>query len=322
MDALRYALSRNGYALAYPPAKASLPVTLWGTYNPQQLRHALERQTLCKCVQRGNTLHLRYTKSKNFTDIVPNFTINPSTTVAGLTFTVFNTQDIVTGPDRLLPMLAKILAIAYAKPPQIRITAYLIDDNKAANLDFTLQPTATAITFGQITQLWKGITATINALESSDAIKTKFSTIAQTGQEITFADTDTREIQQYSYLPMAQQANSQSSLTSGLGQRTAGMTITLKANATKDYWTITGTIDDSNFNGTTALADMLTRSLTFTASMSTGELFRITSFQQNSADNEYGIPNMTGQYNNDHTKSHWSLWLQITPLYLNERNTQ
>lgn len=321
MDALRYALSRNGYALAYPVAKRSLPVALWGTYDPQQLRHALERQTQCKCVQRGHSLHLRFNKSKTFTDIVPNFTINPSTTVAGLNFTVFGTQDIVTGPDRLLPMLAKILAIAYAKPPQIRITAYLIDDNKAANLDFQIAPGASAIQFSDLSQLWTGITATINALQSWNAIKTRFATIVQSGQPVTFADTDTREVQQYAYLPNAQQTQN-SSLSSGLTQRTAGMTITLKAAATRDYWTVTGTIEDSAFNGTSALADMLTRSLTFTASMSSGELFRITSFEQGTSSHEYGVPNLTAQLNDDHTSGRWSLWLRITPLYLNERTSK
>lgn len=316
LNALRYALSRNGYSLAYPQDKGHLPIALWGTYTPQQLAHALDRQTNCHAVLRGNTIHCRYNKTHTFTDLVPNFTALTTTTLDGITVTNLGRQDILKGPDSALPLLAKLLKTAYRKPPQIRITAYLIDANAAANLDFQLAPKSTAIQFDNLSTIYSGITATINALESWAAIKTEFSTLAQTGKPITFADTDQREVQEYATLPNAQQTGSQSSLTSGLTQRTAGMTITLTATAAGRYWTVTGNIEDSNFNGTSALADLLTRSETFTASMAPGELFRITQFEQRNNDHEIGIPQNTAQYNNDHTTAHWSLWLRIQPLYL------
>ncbi len=321
LAALRYALSRNGYALGYPTSKGQLPVALWGTYTPLQLTHALERQTNCNAVIRGHTIHCRYNKRHTFTDIVPNFTTLAATSIDGVTVTNLGRQDLLKGPDKALPMLAKLLQTAYDKPPQIRITAYLIDSNAAANLDFQIAPSSSAIQFDNLSAIYTGITATINALESWAAIKTEFSTLAQTGKPVTFADTDQREVQEYATLPNAQTTGNATSLSSGLTQRTAGMTITLTANATSRYWTVSGTIDDSSFNGTSALADLLTRSETFTASMAPGELFRITKFEQQNNDHEIGIPQNTAQFNDDHTKAHWSLWLRIQPLYL-ERNAK
>ena len=319
LSGLQYALSRNGTALEFPPGKRQMPLTLWGNYSLPQLARAMERQLDCQAIQTRSKIDLRFNKTHTFQLLVPDYGNLPTTKTPGVTATQIGRQMLLTGPDHLLPTLHHILKHIYNKPPQIRVTCYIIDDNRATNIDFTAGPATNEIQFSQLSQLWQGITATINLLDQQSAIKTKFETICQDAQPLTFSDTDQKEVQEYTSLPNAQTASQSSLLNSSLTARTAGLSVTLKCIYTQAYWTVTGTVTDSNFAGTSALADLLSRNITFTASMSANELFRLATMDQNSKDNEIGIPNTNGQFNDDTTGAKWSLWIRIQPLYPTER---
>ncbi len=320
LEALRYALSRNGCALAYPEAKKNLPVTLWGNYDAPRLAHALERQTQCQVIARPHSLHLRFTKTHKFTLIEPNFQAGTKDAykIPGITVTQIGRYDWITGPDTELPLLARLMKTIYDKPPQIRIDCYIIDDTAADNLDFQITPGTSAINFSQIQSFWKNASIAINALTQYNTIKTKFQTILQPNEDTTFTNTDERYVQEFSTTPAAQ--TSSAILSSGLTGISAGLTIALKPQWTKNYWQITGKITDSGFSGTQTLSDILAKSINFTCDMSDGQLLRIATMTTATHNNEMGLPNFAPTYNRDRNAEHWSLWLQITPLYPNERN--
>ena len=320
LSALRFALSRYGTALQFPPEKRKLPVTLWGEYNANRLTRSLERQTNCQVITRKTSIILRFNHAHTFTLIEPKFTTKTAQHIPGITITDIGQWDYITGPDKSLPIVTQLLKTIYDKPPQIRLTCYIVDDTRAANLDFEIQPGSSAINFSDIQQFWKNAALAINALRQQNAITTKFQTILQPNEQTTFANTDERYTQQFATTPGAQTPTAL--LASGLTGLSAGLTINLTPTWTRDYWEITGTITDSGFSGTTTLSDILSKTINFTTDMQAGELLRIATMTQSTSNNELGIPQFAPTYNRDRSGEHWSLWILIQPLYPNERNAK
>lgn len=318
LDALRFALSRYGTALQYPPEKRKMPITLWGDYNAARLTRSLERQTKCQVITRHTSLILRFNHAHTFTLIEPKFTTGKTPPkIPGTTITDIGQWDYITGPDTALPTVTRLLKTIYNKPPQIRLTCYIIDDTRAANLDFQISTGSSAIAFSHVQQFWKNAQLAINALRQQNAIGTKFQTILQPNEKTTFTNTDERYTQQFTTTPAAQ--TNTALLASGLTGLTAGLTIDLTPTWTRDYWQITGKIVDSGFSGTTTLNDILSKTINFTTDMQAGELLRIATITQSTSNNEIGIPQMAPTYNRDRSGEHWSLWIYIQPLYPNER---
>lgn len=322
--------------MVYPAKRNQTPIYLAGKYTLQGLADAIESQTNGQAFVTGKIIRLTYPQTDRFTLIEPNIFANQSTAnnaapgvgtptpqsgalgsqnqnIPGDTITQIDGYAIIQGPLKNLSVTRRILNKLMQPPREIRLTAILINDNISNDIDLQITPGANPITLANINEIWTGATATINILRQRGAIVTAYQAILTAGETENYTDTDQRVVQQYTTTGESTGTGT-SLLNSGLGTRTAGLTITVTANPGPGYWTITGSVGNSTFSGTSALADELGNTISWTSTIAPGEMQRVTEVTVTNTDHTIGVSTDSPTYNHDGSNQQFSLWVRLQKI--------
>ncbi len=337
--ALAHGLVPEGIQLTYPEQRAQTPIYLAGKYTLRGLAHAIEQQTECQAMIRHKIITLLFPKNNKFTLIEPNvFTqsggsaapnapgagttsgiaTTPSTsntgqtgTIPGDTISTINGFAIIQGNLDNLSVTRRILSKLLQPPKQIRLTAILVNDSLSNDIDLQVTPGTNPISLSSLNDIWAGATATINVLHQRGAIVTAYQAILTAGETENYTDTDQRVIQQYSTTGQTAGAGL---LQSGIDTRSAGLTITVTANPGPGYWTINGSVGNSTFNGSSALADELSNAISWTSTIAPGEMERVTQVTVNQTTHTIGVSTNQPTFDHDHGWQTFSLWVRLQEI--------
>ncbi|MDA8378437.1 MAG: hypothetical protein M0Z50_15550 [Planctomycetia bacterium] len=339
--AMKHGLVPEGIQLVYPANRRETPIYLAGKYTIRSLSHSIEAQTECQSTIHGKIITLEFPHDKKFTLIEPNIfdTSAPAATMApgtstgsiggvstpaspsinagagnsipGDTISQINGYAIIQGPLSNLTITRRILSKLLKPPKEIRLEAILINDNLSRNIDLSISPGTTPIDLSNLNALWTGTTATINVLRQIGAIVTAYQTILTPGETETYTDTDQRVLNQFT---TTGQTSGAGLLQSGLLTRSAGLTITVTANPGPGYWIIDGSIGNSTFEGSSALADELANDISWTSTIYPGEMERVTQVTTTNTTHGIGVETNSPSYNDDKTDTTFSLWIRLQTL--------
>ena len=335
LHALRKGLTTIGVRLNYPPKMRSDVVWLTGHYTLDTLATTIATQTGAQpeTDDPNQTITLKLNPGKTFHIVIPDPEA-PTTSAAGTpggigtgglsattgaagttinipgaTIQTIGNYLYIKGPMSDYRTTEKLLRLLAKPVPTIRATVWIINDDRANNIDIAVNGiTLPIIDWTQFSAL--NLSATLNLLHQDNAVIESYSTTLQSGQTQTY--NDSTQIVLPTYTTTALTTTTNNLLTSGITTRSAGLTISLAAIKIGGRWRLNGTLNTSQFiGGNTALAPEQTQTLNFQAEARPGDTTQLCRATERTIGKTSGIDSNAPTLNNDHTKTTFSVWITL-----------